>query len=520
MARARRVGRVARALVAACGETAPAADPIRPPQAPTWTSRPSFRSAPLARVRAFHSIPYSAASRAAAPTLALVPGAPRLPSRLRDHPARATRATRSYFAGHPQIRNAEGQDMAQVRAGVRLRKALCAVLEHPSMSHRFENTGLTILEVRMAKDFKKAHVRWTVADGDDDADEETVARHLWDGRSHFLTSSSFSARKRSASAALRREATRLRSMASKMLRSKHTPRLVFVDDDAKSAQERALDAAFDRAAEAEAGERGDAAEGARAKPSTSRPSRKMVRTSRASRTGFTIPPTLTLKKRLRPTTTTVRASAWGTRSRRTTARRRTSRTSSTRTTRAPAAAAAATTGIRRVSTSRRGRRRCAPQHRPCATPRRPGSRWGDAAALDDGGFDADFDDAVDALVAEMAATGDAGADADAEAAIRAAAARARLQTEQEDEEEEEGEWFDDDDEYVEGDEFDDDDDEEAEDFHPQSSTKRSDERDDESDLDERCFRASSSSSSIPFCHRAIDVIDGEPKPPRKRRPRS
>ena len=139
--------------------------------------------------------------------------------------------------------------MAQVRAGVRLRKALCAVLEHPSMSHRFENTGLTILEVRMAKDFKKAHVRWTVADGDDDAADEEDG-HSRDGR--FRASSSFSARKRSASAALRREATRLRSMASKMLRSKHTPRLVFVDDDAKSAQERALDAAFDRAAEAEA----------------------------------------------------------------------------------------------------------------------------------------------------------------------------------------------------------------------------------------------------------------------------
>ena len=46
--------------------------------------------------------------------------------------------------------------MAQVRAGVRLRKALCAVLEHPSVSHRFEGLGLTILEVRMAKDFKKA----------------------------------------------------------------------------------------------------------------------------------------------------------------------------------------------------------------------------------------------------------------------------------------------------------------------------------------------------------------------------
>ena len=464
MARARRVGRVARALVAACGEAAPAADPIRPPQAPTWTSRPSFRSAPLARVRAFHSIPYSAASRAAAPTLALVPGAPRLPSRLRDHPARATRATRSYFAGHPQIRNAEGQDMAQVRAGVRLRKALCAVLEHPSMSHRFENTGLTILEVRMAKDFKKAHVRWTVADGDDDADEETVARHLWDGRSHFLTSS-FSARKRSASAALRREATRLRSMASKMLRSKHTPRLVFVDDDAKSAQERALDAAFDRAAEAEAESAAYAAEArareaeyfasvarngthepsiayrfhdtadadAKKKASIDDDDRSSVRMGYAFETHDGATPYVS--DFVDPDDEGAggggggddgdpageHLAAW------------------------EAKVRAATQALRDAEEA-----------------------WlevgGDAAALDDGGFDADFDDAVDALVAEMAATGDAGADADAEAAIRAAAARARLQTEQEDEEEEEGEWFDDDDEYVEGDEFDDDDDEEAEDF--------------------------------------------------------
>ena len=465
MARARRVGRVARALVAACGEAAPAADPIRPPQAPTWTSRPSFRSAPLARVRAFHSIPYSAASRAAAPTLALVPGAPRLPSRLRDHPARATRATRSYFAGHPQIRNAEGQDMAQVRAGVRLRKALCAVLEHPSMSHRFENTGLTILEVRMAKDFKKAHVRWTVADGEDDADEETVARHLWDGRSHFLTSSSFSARKRSASAALRREATRLRSMASKMLRSKHTPRLVFVDDDAKSAQERALDAAFDRAAEAEAESAAYAAEArareaeyfasvaqngthepsiayrfhdtadadAKKKASIDDDDRSSVRMGYAFETHDGATPYVS--DFVDPDDEGAggggggddgdpageHLAAW------------------------EAKVRAATQALRDAEEA-----------------------WlevgGDAAALDDGGFDADFDDAVDALVAEMAATGDAGADADAEAAIRAAAARARLQTEQEDEEEEEGEWFDDDDEYVEGDEFDDDDDEEAEDF--------------------------------------------------------
>ena len=355
--------------------------------------------------------------------------------------------------------------MAQVRAGVRLRKALCAVLEHPSMSHRFENTGLTILEVRMAKDFKKAHVRWTVADGDDDADEETVARHLWDGRSHFLTSSSFSARKRSASAALRREATRLRSMASKMLRSKHTPRLVFVDDDAKSAQERALDAAFDRAAEAEAESAAYAAEArareaeyfasvarngthepsiayrfhdtadadAKKKASIDDDDRSSVRMGYAFETHDGATPYVS--DFVDPDDEGAggggggddgdpageHLAAW------------------------EAKVRAATQALRDAEEA-----------------------WlevgGDAAALDDGGFDADFDDAVDALVAEMAATGDAGADADAEAAIRAAAARARLQTEQEDEEEEEGEWFDDDDEYVEGDEFDDDDDEEAEDF--------------------------------------------------------
>ena len=465
MARARRVGRVARALVAACGEAAPAADPIRPPQAPTWTSRPSFRSAPLARVRAFHSIPYSAASRAAAPTLALVPGAPRLPSRLRDHPARATRATRSYFAGHPQIRNAEGQDMAQVRAGVRLRKALCAVLEHPSMSHRFENTGLTILEVRMAKDFKKAHVRWTVADGDDDADEETVARHLWDGRSHFLTSSSFSARKRSASAALRREATRLRSMASKMLRSKHTPRLVFVDDDAKSAQERALDAAFDRAAEAEAESAAYAAE-ARA--------REAEYFASVARNG-THEPSIAYRFHDTADADAKRKSSIDDDDR-----------SSVRMGYAFETHDGATPYVSDFvdpddegaggggggdDGDPAGEHLAAWEAKVRAATqalRDAEEAWlevgGDAAALDDGGFDADFDDAVDALVAEMAATGDAGADADAEAAIRAAAARARLQTEQEDEEEEEGEWFDDDDEYVEGDEFDDDDDEEAEDF--------------------------------------------------------
>ena len=139
--------------------------------------------------------------------------------------------------------------MAQVRAGVRLRKALCAVLEHPSVSHRFEGLGLTILEVRMAKDFKKAHVRWTVADVDED-DEYASHAPSHAGVSSSSSSSSFTeTRRRFASSALRRNATRLRSMASKMLRSKHTPRLVFVDDENRSVKERELDAAFDRAAD-------------------------------------------------------------------------------------------------------------------------------------------------------------------------------------------------------------------------------------------------------------------------------
>ena len=141
--------------------------------------------------------------------------------------------------------------MAQVRAGVRLRKALCAVLEHPSVSHRFEGLGLTILEVRMAKDFKKAHVRWTVADVDEDDEYASHApSHAGVSSSSSASSSSLQdTRRRFASSALRRNATRLRSMASKMLRSKHTPRLVFVDDDARSVKERELDAAFDRAAD-------------------------------------------------------------------------------------------------------------------------------------------------------------------------------------------------------------------------------------------------------------------------------
>lgn len=141
--------------------------------------------------------------------------------------------------------------MAQVRAGVRLRKALCAVLEHPSVSHRFEGLGLTILEVRMAKDFKKAHVRWTVADVDEDDEYASHApSHAGVSSSSSSSSSSLQdTRRRFASNALRRNATRLRSMASKMLRSKHTPRLVFVDDEQRSVKERELDAAFDRAAD-------------------------------------------------------------------------------------------------------------------------------------------------------------------------------------------------------------------------------------------------------------------------------
>jgi hypothetical protein len=100
----------------------------------------------------------------------------------------------------------------------------------------------------MAKDFKKAHVRWTVADVDED-DEYASHAPSHAGVSSSSSSSFTETRRRFASSALRRNATRLRSMASKMLRSKHTPRLVFVDDEQRSVKERELDAAFDRAAD-------------------------------------------------------------------------------------------------------------------------------------------------------------------------------------------------------------------------------------------------------------------------------
>ena len=281
--------------------------------------------------------------------------------------------------------------MAQVRAGVRLRKALCAVLEHPSVSHRFEGLGLTILEVRMAKDFKKAHVRWTVADVDED-DEYASHAPSNAGVSSSSSSSSFTeTRRRFASSALRRNATRLRSMASKMLRSKHTPRLVFVDDENRSVKERELDAAFDRAADDAARNDAYAAE------VKAREAEVLASARRRDGTSDSLGPYDD--------------------------------------------DALDVTDVTDVT---------------------DGSLMGYAFEMHDGStpYVSDFDDAVDALVAEMS-----------QDAVRA-----------EEGEEEDGEWFDDDedddeydgddeddddddgDEYVEGDEFDDDDDDEAEDF--------------------------------------------------------
>lgn len=74
----------------------------------------------------------------------------------------------------------------------------------------------------MAHDFKTAHVLWTTAMGGD---------------------------ARRAESALRSNATSLRNMAGRMLRSKHTPRLEFVNDHVKSKQEMELDEAFARAEE-------------------------------------------------------------------------------------------------------------------------------------------------------------------------------------------------------------------------------------------------------------------------------
>ena len=132
--------------------------------------------------------------------------------------------------------------MAQVRAGVRLRKALCAVMSHPSVAHRFEPVGVVILEVRMARDFKLAHVRYVVADDAPD-DNFAIDDFSDDARRLHL--------RRKAAAILRANAAKLRNMAGKMLRAKHTPRLEFVDDEEVTREERALNAAFRRVEEEE-----------------------------------------------------------------------------------------------------------------------------------------------------------------------------------------------------------------------------------------------------------------------------
>jgi hypothetical protein len=71
---------------------------------------------------------------------------------------------RQYMA-HAQIRNPEGQDAAQIRAGVRLRKALCAVLMHPSMHHRFQGTvGLALFTSPLQRYFEQSkHIQLTAA---------------------------------------------------------------------------------------------------------------------------------------------------------------------------------------------------------------------------------------------------------------------------------------------------------------------------------------------------------------------
>lgn len=165
---------------------------------PSRLSIPRTRWAPRASPGFFHDDELGVSRVAAAPSM----------------------LTRGYFAGRAQVRNADGQDFAQMRAGVKLHKAIMAAIAHPSMAHRFDGTGVAILEVRMARDFKLAHVRWTVHD---------------DGDS------------RAAAHALRRNAAALKTMAGKMLGSKHTPRLEFIDDGATSRKEAELDKAFELA---------------------------------------------------------------------------------------------------------------------------------------------------------------------------------------------------------------------------------------------------------------------------------
>jgi len=112
------------------------------------------------------------------------------------------------------------QDPAQIRESARVRRALVQVV-HEELNHKFDRTGVNVMDARVSKDFKTVHVLY----GSSRFGEEHVA-----GR------------------ALERNAQKIRTMLSKMLSMKHTPRLVFRFEGARTAAQRALDEALVRAA--------------------------------------------------------------------------------------------------------------------------------------------------------------------------------------------------------------------------------------------------------------------------------
>ena len=110
------------------------------------------------------------------------------------------------------------QDKAQIRQSARVRRALKRVV-HEELAHKFDGTGANVMDARVSKDFKTVHVLY----GTTRMGEEHIAGN-----------------------ALERNAQKIRTMLSKMLTMKHTPRLVFRFEGARSEAQRQFEEALVR----------------------------------------------------------------------------------------------------------------------------------------------------------------------------------------------------------------------------------------------------------------------------------
>lgn len=104
------------------------------------------------------------------------------------------------------VSNSNLPDQRQISQANKYRKALCAVINSPKMFHNFQGLGIDILDVYITKDGKLAKVLFTTP---------------------FKEKSDILMKK------LKANAGKLKGFVSGILGSKNTPRLEFVDADAK-----------------------------------------------------------------------------------------------------------------------------------------------------------------------------------------------------------------------------------------------------------------------------------------------